>query len=35
MRGDRATAHTGESGFRKAFTVVTLGREFGFDPDEE
>jgi uncharacterized protein GlcG (DUF336 family) len=31
MRGDRATVHTGESSFRKAFTVVTLGPEFGFD----
>ena len=31
LRGDRATVHTGESSFRKAFTVVTLGPEFGFD----
>jgi len=31
MRGDHATVHTGESSFRKAFTVVTLGPEFGFD----
>ncbi|WP_250475328.1 heme-binding protein [Caballeronia sp. GAFFF1] len=31
MRGDKATVHTGESSFRKAFTVVTLGPEFDFD----
>ncbi|WP_158900232.1 heme-binding protein [Burkholderia sp. L27(2015)] len=31
LRGDHATVHTGESSFRKAFTVVTLGPEFGFD----
>jgi len=31
MRGDRSTVHTGESSFRKAFTVVTLGPEFYFD----
>ena len=31
MRGDHATVHTGESSYRKAFTVVTLGPEFGFD----
>jgi len=31
LRGDRSTVHTGESSFRKAFTVVTLGQEFGFD----
>jgi uncharacterized protein GlcG (DUF336 family) len=31
LRGDRATVHTGESSFRKAFTVVTLGPEFYFD----
>ncbi|MGF7135964.1 uncharacterized protein GlcG (DUF336 family) [Paraburkholderia sp. EB58] len=31
LRGDRSTVHTGESSFRKAFTVVTLGPEFGFD----
>jgi len=31
IRGDHATVHTGESSFRKAFTVVTLGPEFGFD----
>jgi uncharacterized protein GlcG (DUF336 family) len=31
MRGDRATVHTEESSMRKAFTVVTLGPEFGFD----
>jgi uncharacterized protein GlcG (DUF336 family) len=31
VRGDRATVHTGESSFRKAFTVVTLGPEFSFD----
>ena len=31
MRGDHATVHTGESSFRKAFTVVTLGPEFGFE----
>ena len=31
LRGDRSTVHTSESSFRKAFTVVTLGPEFGFD----
>jgi uncharacterized protein GlcG (DUF336 family) len=31
LRGDQATVHTGESSFRKAFTVVTLGPEFSFD----
>ncbi|MCP3711385.1 heme-binding protein [Paraburkholderia sp. CNPSo 3274] len=31
MRGDHAPVATGESSFRKAFTVVTLGPEFGFD----
>jgi uncharacterized protein GlcG (DUF336 family) len=31
LRGDKATVHTGESSFRKAFTVVTLGPEFSFD----
>jgi uncharacterized protein GlcG (DUF336 family) len=31
LRGDRSTVHTAESSFRKAFTVVTLGPEFGFD----
>jgi uncharacterized protein GlcG (DUF336 family) len=31
LRGDGATVHTGESSFEKAFTVVTLGPEFGFD----
>jgi len=31
LRGDRSTVHTGESSFRQAFTVVTLGPEFGFD----
>ncbi|MDR5761233.1 heme-binding protein [Caballeronia sp. LZ035] len=31
LRGDKATVHTAESSFRKAFTVVTLGPEFGFD----
>jgi uncharacterized protein GlcG (DUF336 family) len=31
LRGDGATVHTGESSFEKAFTVITLGPEFGFD----
>ena len=31
LRGDKATVHTGESSYRKAFTVVTLGPEFDFD----
>ena len=31
LRGDGATVHTAESSFEKAFTVVTLGPEFGFD----
>ncbi|WP_081075363.1 GlcG/HbpS family heme-binding protein [Burkholderia anthina] len=31
LRGDGSTVHTGESSFRKAFTVVTLGPEFHFD----
>ncbi|MEQ5840638.1 heme-binding protein [Paraburkholderia acidicola] len=31
LRGDGSTVHTGESSLRKAFTVVTLGPEFGFD----
>lgn len=31
LRGDHATVHTSESSFEKAFTVVTLGPEFGFD----
>lgn len=31
LRGDGATVHTGQSSFEKAFTVVTLGPEFGFD----
>ncbi len=31
LRGDRSTVHTAESSLRKAFTVVTLGPEFGFD----
>ena len=31
LRGDGATVHTGESSFEKAYAVVTLGPEFGFD----
>ncbi|GJH13276.1 heme-binding protein [Caballeronia novacaledonica] len=31
LRGDHAPVATGESSFRKAFTVITLGPEFGFD----
>lgn len=31
LRGDRATIATGESSFRKAFTVITLGPEFHFN----
>jgi len=31
LRGDNSTVHTAESSLRKAFTVVTLGPEFGFD----
>jgi uncharacterized protein GlcG (DUF336 family) len=31
LRGDGATVHTAESSFEKAFTVITLGPEFGFD----
>lgn len=31
MRGDGATVHTGESSYEKAYTVITLGPEFGFD----
>jgi uncharacterized protein GlcG (DUF336 family) len=31
LRGDGATIHTAESSFEKAFTVITLGPEFGFD----
>lgn len=31
LRGDRSTVHTGESSFRKAFTVITLGPEFNFE----
>lgn len=31
LRGDGATVHTGDSSFEKAYTVVTLGPEFGFD----
>jgi len=31
MRGDGATVHTGESSFEKAYAVITLGPEFGFD----
>src|SRR4051812_42001640 len=31
LRGDRSTVHTGESSFRKAFTVVTLGPMFHFE----
>ena len=30
LRGDHSTVHTGESSFRKAFTVVTLGPMFHF-----
>jgi uncharacterized protein GlcG (DUF336 family) len=31
LHGDRSTVHTGESSFRKAFTVVTLGPMFHFE----
>lgn len=31
LRGDHAPVATGETSFRKAFTVITLGPEFGFD----
>jgi uncharacterized protein GlcG (DUF336 family) len=31
LRDDKSTVHTGESSFRKAFTVVTLGPEFHFE----
>jgi uncharacterized protein GlcG (DUF336 family) len=31
LRGDHSTVHTGESSFRKAFTVITLGPEFNFE----
>lgn len=31
LRGDGATVHTGQSSYEKAFTVITLGPEFGFD----
>lgn len=31
LRGDQSTVHTGESSFRKAFTVVTLGPMFHFE----
>ena len=31
MRDDGATVHTGESSFEKAYAVITLGPEFGFD----
>jgi uncharacterized protein GlcG (DUF336 family) len=31
LRGDHSTVHTGESSFRKAFTVITLGPMFHFD----
>jgi uncharacterized protein GlcG (DUF336 family) len=31
LRGDKSTVHTGESSFRKAFTVVTLGPMFHFE----
>jgi len=31
LRGDRSTVHTGESSFRKAFTVITLGPIFHFE----
>jgi uncharacterized protein GlcG (DUF336 family) len=31
LRGDYSTVHTGESSFRKAFTVITLGPIFHFD----
>jgi uncharacterized protein GlcG (DUF336 family) len=31
LRGDGATVHTAESSFHKAYTVITLGPEFGFD----
>ena len=31
LRGDRATIHTAESSFDKAYTVVTLGPIFDFD----
>ena len=31
LRGDQSTVHTGESSFRKAFTVITLGPMFHFE----
>jgi len=31
LRGNHSTIHTGESSFRKAFTVVTLGPMFHFE----
>jgi uncharacterized protein GlcG (DUF336 family) len=31
LRGDGSTVHTGESSFRKAFTVITLGPMFHFE----
>src|SRR5690349_3742190 len=31
LRGNKSTVHTGESSFRKAFTVVTLGPMFHFE----
>jgi DMSO/TMAO reductase YedYZ molybdopterin-dependent catalytic subunit len=35
LRGDRATIHTKESSFEKAYTVVTLGPIFDFDTSGE
>src|SRR5260370_1220073 len=32
LRGDGAAVHTAEPSFEKAFTVITLGPEFNFDP---
>ena len=31
LRGDHSSVHTGESSFRKAFTVITMGSMFHFD----
>lgn len=31
LRGDRATVHTHETAFKKAYTIVTLGPVFGVD----
>lgn len=31
LRGDRATVHTSESSYQKAYGVVTLGPMFGFE----